>query len=43
VLAKSGRLPSTRTPNGRIFARAEVERLAAERAAKHAGPPAPVA
>jgi excisionase family DNA binding protein len=31
VLAKSGRLPSVRSPGGLIYRRADVERLAAER------------
>lgn len=33
-LARSGRLPATVTPLGRLYARADVDRLASERAAR---------
>jgi excisionase family DNA binding protein len=37
ALAKSGRLPSVATPNGRIYHRRDVERLAEARRAAAAG------
>jgi excisionase family DNA binding protein len=36
VLARRGDLPATHTKLGRLFARADIERLAQERAAKQA-------
>jgi hypothetical protein len=38
ALARTGRLPSVATPNGRIYHRRDVERLAAERARRGTNP-----
>jgi hypothetical protein len=43
ILARTGRLPSVATPNGRIYHRRDVERLAAERAGQGPGAPVPAA
>jgi hypothetical protein len=43
VLAKSGRLPSVPSPNGRIYHRRDVERLAAQRGARVPRDPLPAA
>jgi excisionase family DNA binding protein len=43
-LERSGELPAQRTSNGmRLFDRADVDRLARERAERHTAPPSPEA